>query len=449
MVVDHIDRYKIFEPDSVAVETPARSVTYRELATLVSRGSGALQGYGVQPGERVAVLARNDLPTLVALWAVPRTGGVAVPVDPDLPPNELANRLDLVGASLVLGDEIEPTVGLRVQAVEALFNGQPAEPHPHAPDDLHSVFFTSGSEGESKGVCLTWASHEASAEASAKRLPVEPDDRWLAVLPLFHVGGFAVTYRTFRAGGTVVLEPTFDPKRVAAAVDSLSYLSLVPTMLHRLLATDAAPFGGPSKATLLGGAPAPYSLVEDADAAGLKIARTYGLTEAASQVATALPGEGPGARPLDGSTVKAGTGPGDLAPIVVDGPMVSPGYWGESDRDGPFQTGDVGYLDEAGRLHVVGRAHDLIITGGENVHPTEVERVLSEFPGVVAVAVFGTADDEWGERVEAVLVAPSLAARVEGISEYASQRLSSFQVPKRWHFVENLTDWKIRQGGSL
>ncbi len=437
-MVDHIDRYNILEPDRVAVDSPAGRVSYRELSTLVSSGSGALQDFGVRPGGRVAVLARNDLPTLVAMWAVPRMGGVVVPIDPAIAPNELQARLDMVDASLVLRDETERVAGPRTYATESLFDGPPAEPHPHAPDDLHTIFFTSASGGERKGVRLTWGNHETSAEASAERLPLAPNDRWLAVLPLFHLGGFAVTYRTFRVGGTVVLQPGFDPGQVAGLIDSLSYMSLVPTMLRRLLTAHPGPYRGPSRATLLGGAPASTSLVAAADAAGLKIAPTYGLTEAASQVATALPGEEAGARPLDGVIVRAGSGPNDLAAISVDGPMVSPGYWGEADRDGPFETGDIGYLDAAGRLHVVGRSRDVIITGGENVHPAEVERVLSEWPGVVAVAVFGVLDEEWGERVEAVLVAPSLGGRFEEIKEHASHRLGPFQIPKRWHFVDTI-----------
>ncbi|MEE8384594.1 MAG: AMP-binding protein [Dehalococcoidia bacterium] len=433
--MDHVDRYSILEPDQVAVETPDRSVSYLDLAALVRSGSGALAGYGVSPGDRVAIVARNDLPTLVAMWAVPRMGGVVVPLDPDLPADELRARLNLVDASLVLWDDTEPTAGSNIHPANSLFTGAPAEPHPHAPSDLHSIFFTSGSDGERKGVRLTWGNHEASAEASGRRLPLGPDDRWLAVLPLFHLGGFAVTYRAFRVGGTVILEPSFDPKRVAAA-ENVSYLSLVPTMLRRLLAEE--PAHGPSRATLLGGAPGPVSLIEAADAAGLNVARTYGLTEAASQVATARPGEGPGALPLDGAIVEAGSSSKDPAPITIEGPMISPGYWGEADRVGPHATGDIGYFDESGRLHVVGRAHGVIISGGENVHPAQVERVLADYPGVVGVAVFGAADEEWGERVEAVLAPLALQAQLDAVKQYAAERLAPSQVPKRWYVVDTI-----------
>lgn len=434
--MDHVDRYSILEPDRVAVETPDRSLPYGELADLLSRGSGALRSQGVEPGDRVAVLARNDLATLVVMWAVPRMGGVVVPLDPSLAANELQARIDLVEARLVLWDESEPTVDQEVHRADSLFQGPSADPHPHAPADLHSVFFTSGSAGIRKGVRLTWGNHESSAAASAARLPLGPDDRWVAVLPLFHLGGFAVTYRSFRAGGTVVLEPSFDAKRLANCLAEASYISVVPTMLRRLLAAD--PVAGPSKATLVGGAPIPAELVAMADAAGLRVARTYGLTEAASQVATSLPGEGPGALPLDGVTVTAGTGPDDPARIKVVGPMVSPGYWNGPDHTGPFQTGDIGYVDEAGRLHVIGPSRRVIISGGENVHPVEVERALSAFPGVVAAAVFGVPDEEWGERVEAVLVPAHLEGQLDELMRHAAQRLAPYQIPKRWHFSDEV-----------
>ncbi|RZV41725.1 MAG: hypothetical protein EX267_10760, partial [Acidimicrobiia bacterium] len=243
--MDHVDRWNILEPDTVAVEFPDGAVTYRELSTLVSRGSGALAGYGVKPGDRVAVWVKNDLPSLVALWAVPRMGAVVVPISSRLSHPQVMAQLDLVDPALILGNEA--LTGRETVGTESLFDGRPSMPAPHAPDDLHSIFFTSGSAGEPKGVRLTWGNHESSAAASAGRQPVGPDDRWLAVLPLFHVGGFAVTYRMFRAGGTVVLETEFDAMRVATALDSVSYASLVPTMLREVLVERVGGFEGDTR----------------------------------------------------------------------------------------------------------------------------------------------------------------------------------------------------------
>lgn len=435
--MDHIDRWNILEPDAVAVEMPDRSVTYRELSTLVSRGSGALAGYGIKPGDRVAVWVGNDLPSLVALWAVPRMGGVVVPISSRLTHPEAMGQLDLVDPTLVLGNDA--LTGRETVGTESLFDGRPSMPAPHAPGDLHSIFFTSGSAGEPKGVRLTWGNHEASAGAAAIRQPVGPDDRWLAVLPLFHLGGFAVTYRMFRAGGTVVLEPAFDAGRVADALDTVSFASLVPTMLRAVLAAQPEGFWGKAKAVLVGGAPVPVELQTRARAAGLPVVPTYGMTETSSQVATALPTDPPGsgALPLDGVELSAGT-EGTIKAITVDGPMVSSGYWGESDREGPFETRDVGYLDGAGRLHVIGRSDDVIISGGENIHPAEIEAALESIPAVQAGAVFGLPDDEWGERLEAAVVLQDATATPEAIEAGIRQSLPDFKIPKRWHILAEL-----------
>jgi O-succinylbenzoic acid--CoA ligase len=435
--MDHIDRWNILEPDQVALEIPDRTLTYRELSTLVSRGSGALAGYGVKPGDRVAVWVENDLASLVALWAVPRMGAVVVPVSSRLTHPQVVAQLNLVDPALVLGSDA-PT-GREAVATESLFDGRPSIPHPHGPGDLHSVFFTSGSAGEPKGVRLTWGNHEASASAAAQRQPVGPDDRWLAVLPLFHLGGFAVTYRMFRAGGSVSLEPEFDAGRIAEALDTVSYASLVPTMLRAVLAERPEGFGGAIKAVLVGGTHVPVGLQEAARAGGLPIVATYGMTETASQVATASPIDPPGsgALPLDGVDLSAGT-EGTVQAITVDGPMVSPGYWGEPDRDGPLETRDVGYLDGAGRLHVVGRSDDVIISGGENIHPADVEAALQSLPAVQAAAVFGVPDDDWGERLEAAVVLQDPLATPEIVDRDLRQSLPDFMVPKRWHVLAEL-----------
>jgi O-succinylbenzoic acid--CoA ligase len=435
--MDHIDRWNILEPEQIGLELPSRTLTYRELSTLVSRGSGALSGYGVKPGDRVAVWVKNDLASVVALWAVPRMGAVMVPISSRLAHTQVMAQLDLVDPALVLGSDA--LTGRETVATESLFDGRPSMPHPHAPDDLHSIFFTSGSGGEPKGVRLTWGNHEASAAASAERQPVGPEDRWLAVLPLFHLGGFAVTYRMFRAGGTVLLEPEFDPGRTVAALESVSYASLVPTMLREIMAARPEGFSGSTRAVLVGGARVPIDLQETARAAGLPVVPTYGMTETASQVATALPTDSPGsgALPLNGVELFAGSVDSPAA-IAIDGPMVSPGYWGEPDREGPLETRDVGHLDDEGRLHVIGRSDEMVISGGENIHPAEVEAALEAVPAVEAAAAFGVPDDVWGERLEAALVLADPTAAPDSIEADLRGSLADFKIPKRLHIVAEL-----------
>ncbi|MDH3606494.1 MAG: AMP-binding protein [Acidimicrobiia bacterium] len=434
--MDHIDRWNILKPDQVAVVLPDRTVTYRELATLVSRGSGALAGFGVKPGDRVAVSVHNDLASLVALWAVPRMGATVVAVNPRLDHRQTTVQLDLVDPALVLGSDM--LTGRTTHATESLFDGRPSMPHPHAPDDLHSVFFTSGSTAEPKGVRLTWGNHEASATASATVQPVGPDDSWLAVLPLFHLGGFAITYRMFRAGGSVVLEPSYDAVRAAELMDTVSYASVVPTMLTTLLAARPTPFAGPSKAVLIGGGPVSDELVANAWDAGLPVVATYGLTETGSQVAAVPPADpGAGAVLLEGVAIEAGTAESPSA-VRISGPMVSAGYWGEPDRAEWLETRDLGYLDENGHLHIIGRSDDVIISGGENIHPAEVEAALDALAMVTASAVFGVADELWGERVEAAVVLSDPTVTPEELATAAKESLADFKIPKGWHVVDEL-----------
>jgi len=431
--MDHIDRWNILEPDQVAVVLPDRPLTYRELSTLVSRGSGALAGYGVKPGDRVAVWVKNDLPSLVALWAVPRMGATVVPISSRLTHPQVMAQLDLVNPALVLGNDA--LTGRDTVGTETLFDGRPTIPAPRAPDDLHSIFFTSGSTGEPKGVRLTWGNHEASATASATVQPVGPDDSWLAVLPLFHLGGFAITYRMFRAGGTVVLEPSFDAARAAELMDTVSYASVVPTMLTALLAEHPTPFAGPSKAVLIGGGPVSDGLIAGARAAGLPVVATYGLTETGSQVAAVPPADpGAGAVPLEGVAIEAGTA-GSPAAVRISGPMISPGYWEEPDREEWLETRDLGYLDESGRLHIIGRSDDVIISGGENIHPAEVEAALDALAMVTASAVFGVPDELWGEQVEAAVVLSDPGVTPEVLAAAVRETLADFKVPKGWHVV--------------
>lgn len=325
-------------------------------------------------------------------------------------------------------------------------------------DGTFAAIATSGGRGAPRLVRLTADNVNASIEASRDRLGNDASDRWLLCLPLHHVGGLSVLWRSFAAGGSVAMHASFEPFEVAGALGSgsSSMASLVPTMLHRLLETHPGPYRG-VKVVLLGGGPAPPALVGRALEAGLPVAPTYGMTETCSQVSTVVPGEamdslGTAGPPLEGMqvTIVGGDGRsvdvGEEGEIVVEGPMVSPGYVGEPDRVGPHRTGDLGSLDEAGRLTVVGRRDDVIITGGEKVHPERVAGILDEHPQVRAAVVVGVADAEWGQRVVAVV-----AGDVEGeaLVSWAKQRLLAHEVPKRVVVVDEIPQVSLGKPDQL
>ena len=303
----------------------------------------------------------------------------------------------------------------------------PALPKPALPASLPegtlAVIFTSGTTGEPRPVSLTRGNFEASARASAAVLGVEPDDRWLCCLPVFHVGGLSIFTRSAIHGTTVVAEPAFDADRVRDLLEAgeVTLASLVPTMLARL--RDAGLERAPRvRGILLGGGPIPEELLDWALGAGLPVMPTYGMTETCSQIATARPGERLG-RVLPGAEVRIA----DDEEILVRGPMVAAEGW--------LRTGDRGRLTDDGLLEVAGRIDDVIVTGGENVAAHEVEEALRSHPGVRDAAVLGIDDPEWGRAVTAFVVAN---AGEDELIEHCRALLPGFKAPKRVVLLDEL-----------
>lgn len=419
-------------PDAIAVvEDGDSGVTYAELDHLAARAVGQL-GLSfdlVSAGLMGFAPFRVKREPLAAMWATWRLGAAVMLADPQGPA--------LMGGSA----GVQERWGVTAFVTDIEISGAPTRA-PAVTDEelLHSVLLTSGSGGQPRPVRLTHGNVAAAVAASAERLGNTAEDRWLLAMPLHHIGGLSVMWRSFAARGTMVVHDGFDATRAARALldGSITITSLVPTMLHRILDVEPGPYRE-SPAVLLGGAAADPALVEMALDAGLRVQQTYGMTEACSQVATVAVGEerwslGTAGRPLDGMEVIAGTD--EPAEIMIDGPAVFPGYLGEPNREGPHPTGDLGMFDTEGRLVVLGRLDDMIVSGGENIYPTTVTEVVHRHPMVERVEVVGVADPEWGEVVAAVLVADPDAR--EEIEEWARLQLARHQVPKRWVFVEVL-----------
>lgn len=273
------------------------------------------------------------------------------------------------------------------------------------PEGTLALLFTSGTTGEPKAALLSRRAFAAALEANAERNGWAAGDRWALWLPPAHVGGLSIPLRCVQGRAAVVLrDGPFDARAAIEAIEEqrITLLSLVPTMLRRLL--DAG-WTAPThlRAALIGGAPLDRTLRERAVAAGVPIRATYGMTETCAQLATATTADEDGVgRPLPGMEVAIRKGE-----IVTRGLALFSGYLGEPsplDEGGWFATGDAGRLDDSGRLHVLGRLDDRILSGGENVDPLEVEVALEAHPAIAAAAVFGQEDPEWGERVAALVV---------------------------------------------
>jgi O-succinylbenzoic acid--CoA ligase len=384
-------------------------VTYAELDALASTYARALAATGIGPGDRVATLMPPGFELAAVVHALPKIGAVLVPVN---------TRLTEAERTAVLEDA-QPKMVLRGPPMST-FDKPPLRTEAD-PAEVHSVVYTSGTTGRPKGVELTYANHEASALASAAKLGADPDDRWLCVLPVFHVGGLAILIRSAVYGSETILHDGFDVDRVRGALESgqATMVSLVATQLRRLL--DAGWDHAPAlRWALIGGGPVPADLLQRTRDLGINAVATYGMTETASQVWT----DGP----LPGVELDVGEG----GEILVRGPMVAPGAVAE---DGWLHTGDRGSLED-GRLRVEGRIADTIVTGGENVSAAEVEEALLAHPGVSDAAVVGREDPEWGQAVVAYVVAGDVSD--DDLRAHARERLAGYKVPKRFERVDEI-----------
>jgi o-succinylbenzoate---CoA ligase len=385
-------------PDHPALTAGGRTISYAELDERASSAARRLAAQGVRPGDRLPVSHRPGVAFVELLHAAPRLGAVLVPGPPADPPSP---------------------------ALE----GREAEADLHTafvPEDVHCVIHTSGTTGQPKPVELTYANHAASAAASAGALGVDPDDRWLCPLPLHHVGGLGVLIRCAINRTTAVIHERFEPGRVKATLEAgdVTLASLVPTMLVRLREAGLRRAPG-LRAIALGGGPIPAGLLGWAAETGLPVVPVYGMTETCSQIVAGSPG-----RPLRGVELR-------IAPdgeILVRGPMVARTALGE---DGWLHTGDLGRLDGDGLLHVEGRLKELIVTGGENVAPLEVEQALLTHPAVADAGVAGVPDPEWGEAIAAFVVLRDRTAPEE-LRAWCRERLAPHKVPKSFHEVTRL-----------
>jgi o-succinylbenzoate---CoA ligase len=349
-----------------------------------------------------------------------------VPLNTRLTEEEIAWQVQDSGARVVLD---EP-------ALMAL-DGEPVPPREVDLDAPHTIIYTSGTTGRPKGAVLTFGNHWWSAVGSALNLGLQPDDRWLACLPLFHVGGLAILLRSVIYGMTAVVHDRFDASRVNRAIEeqNVTIVSVVSAMLDRMLADRRGRGYPPSlRCLLLGGGPAPRPLLETAARLGAPVVQTYGLTEAASQVATLAPEDalrklGSAGKPLFPVQLRIEAGE-----ILVRGPTVSPGYLGAPRSDAWLRTGDLGRLDDEGFLYVLDRRDDLVVSGGENVYPAEVESVLLAHPAVEEAGVYGLPDAHWGQTVAAV-VKLTEPATTDDLTDFCRVRLAGYKVPRQIRVV--------------
>ena len=443
-------------PDALAIIEGRRALTYRELEREVGRAAAWLTSIGVKAGTLAGLYAPSSIETVVMIHALIRIGAVLVPLNRRLSAPELAYQagyVDVLISEQNFPSDMRPNANL---IDYANFRADaPAPPREIDLNETHALMFTSGTSGKPKPAALTYGNHFYSAVASALRIGTLPDDRWLCCMPLYHMGGLSILLRCALYGTCVVLQDGFNAEQVNAAFDHerVTLVSLVPTMLYRLIDSRATP-PPHLRMALIGGAAATSELVQAAQAAGFPVVTTYGLTETASQVATQTPertllkpgGVGKAVPFTEISIVGEDSQPlpsGETGEVVVRGPTIMRGYYQHEDatarslRGGALHTGDLGYLDAEGDLWLVQRRSDLIVTGGENVYPAEVEAALRTHPAVRDACVVGVAHPEWGQQVAAMIVADGEISGDE-IAAYLRGRLAGYKIPRIVRFAEAL-----------
>jgi O-succinylbenzoic acid--CoA ligase len=469
-------------PDHLAVQCDEVQWSFAELDRQVTKLARQLATSGVEEGNRVALLAANGLPYVAFVHALTRLGAVMVPLNLRLTLEELCWQVRDVQASLLVSDGNFSSLAQQIKrAIPQLslaslvigpedggivLSGVAESDVPlRTLIDLsatQAILYTSGTTGQPKGAIITYGMQWWNAVGSALNLGHSPDDRWLACLPLFHIGGLSILMRSVIYGISVSVHKKFDPVIINRALfeDKITIISVVALMLKRLLSDlDASRRGTnyPStlRCVLLGGGPAPYPLLEACIERDIPVVQTYGLTESCSQAVTlsladAMRKPGSAGRPL--ATVQLLimgenrlASPAEPGEIWLKGPTITPGYvdrpeaTSQAFQDGWFITGDIGYLDEDGYLYVLDRRTDLIISGGENVYPAEIESVLLSHPDVEEAGVCGQEDGQWGQApVAFVVLKAGSILRAEELLSYTSQKLAGYKQPRKIYFRDHL-----------
>jgi long-chain acyl-CoA synthetase len=432
--VRHASRTALFVDDG--------TISYGELESRATEAAAGLQAQGVARGDRVALLFPNGADYVASLFGVWRLGAVAVPLNVLLAPPEIEARIALSGAKLLLTETLHAPGAPELVECES---GEPA-----------AILFTSGTSGAPKGAVLTHGSLAAAAASVAQALCLGPEDVVLGAAPFSHVLGLSTgIVATLSRGGAVAVERRFDAERTLARMveTGTTILLGVPTMCIALCeAARSASELPPIRIAHVGGAAVPVEVGRAFESTfGADLYEGYGLTEMSGIATTYVDGQprkpGSVGKPLGSTKVQiADADERGVGEVRFRGPSVVAGYWDDPEAtaetispDGWLATGDVGYLDDEGYLFLVDRKHELVIRGGYNVYPREVEEVLYAHPDVLEAAVVGVPHETLGEEVAALIVArPDAGLTVEGVQRWAQERVAAYKYPRIVVFVDEL-----------
>ena len=436
-------------PDRTALNAGGQSWTFTHLDQAATSLARQLASLGVTAGDRVATLLHNRPQSAILPHALLRLGATLVPLNVRLAPAEIAWQIGDATPRLIIAEErTRSSIGgssnkvTDVADLEAIDEADAELRFDHPAASTLAIIYTSGTTGRPKGAMLSVSNFWWSAIGSALNLGIRDDDRWVLCLPWFHVGGLSIVMRAAIYGIETIVMDGFDAALVNTEIDrGATIVSVVAVMLERMIEEHAGrPFPKTLRCILLGGGPAPSSLLEHCASLGIPVVQTYGLTETCSQVAT-LSLDDAGARrdsvgkPLYPNSVRIRDGE-----VQVRGPIVMDGYFNNRDAttravtDGWLSTGDIGRVDAEGFLYVLDRREDLIITGGENVYPAEVEAALLTHDSVIEAAVVGLPDTTWGQRVVA-FVRTSSPTNATELEKHCRVAIAGYKLPREFRFM--------------
>lgn len=465
------------EPEKIAMELDSgEKISFLDLKQKSEMFAKQLQTLGVKHGTHVGILSANHPSFIIAIHALSYIGAVAVLLNVRLTREEINFQVNDSNTSLLLTDEVmeqsakKMSLTIPVQTFSEVETLKPGDLGVR--DEIHTaeaftIIYTSGTTGFPKGVIHTYGNHWWSAIGSVLNLGVDASDKWLATLPFYHVGGLSIFMRSVIYGIPVYVVPKFSEDMVHHAImhKKVTIASVVPVMLKRLmnrLENDIYP--QTFRCMLLGGSAASFSLLKKAKESQVPVFQSYGMTETSSQIVTLSPGValekiGSSGKSLFPAQVQIRHQENDgIGEIHVKGPMVTNGYYNRDSEnktvfsDGWLATGDLGYIDREGFLYIVDRRKDLIISGGENIYPSEIEGALLTIPGIEEAGVIGKDDDEWGKVPVACIVKMNPSITKESILSVLKDLLASYKIPKEIIFMDRLprnSSQKLMRGELL
>ncbi len=440
-----LERAALKHPSNPALRIGDSLLTYSELFTHSRQLSFGLASRGLQPGQIVALGDNTTKELIISIWACMLGGFVAFPINVRYPTEKIVDILSELNPALTISNtDYQDHSTLKFSELNMATIDLVSTDLPHFEiSAAASLLMTSGSSGGGKYVQHTHHNHIESARGSNRNIPLVSSDSWLMSLPLYHIGGLSILFRTVLADATLVIPESKDSTLDEIESFGVSHISLVATQLRRLLDSDSGPriLSG-TKAILLGGSAIPHGLIKESLDYSLPIHVSYGSTEMASQITT-TPADNRAAALLNSGKVLQGS---DLiisheGEILVKGETLALGYLQNSilidirDEEGWFHTGDVGYTNVQGELTVTGRMDNQFISGGENVQPEHIERVLCRIPGVLSATVVALADEEFGVRPVAFLEVDLIAPVSEEITQQLRGHLPGYMLPIAYYEV--------------